>query len=186
MGCLTPELNTLVLNADMQPLSWGPLSVWPWQDALVAVLQGRVRQVSSYDVEVHSVRQSFKVPSVVALKDYHRRKKVSFTRYHVFLRDSFSCQYCNKRFETPELTFDHVLPKSRGGTTCLTNIVTCCAKHNLQKGSKTLRESGLNLARKPFQPSPSQLDAIARRIMPQEKLHETWLDYLYWDSALEP
>src|ERR1700720_2713999 len=82
-----PNLQTLVLNADMQPLSWGPLSVWSWQDALVAVLQDRVNPVINYDVEVHSTRQSFAIPSVVALKRFHKRRKVAFTRYNVFLRD---------------------------------------------------------------------------------------------------
>ena len=88
-----PNLQTLVINADMQPFSWGPLSVWSWQDALVAVLQERVIPVINYDVEVHSTRRAFQIPSVVALKRFHKRRKVAFTRYHVFLRDRFSCQY---------------------------------------------------------------------------------------------
>ena len=90
---------------------------------LVAVLQGRVTEISCYEAEVRSVNQTFNVPSVVALKSYHKRRRISFTRYHVFLRDSFSCQYCCRRMETTQLTFDHVVPKSRGGTTCWENIV---------------------------------------------------------------
>ena len=93
---MTPNLSglrTLVLNADMQPLSWAPLSVWSWEDAFVAVHQDRVVQVKTYeDVRVHSATDSFEVPAVVALKSYRRRKKVAFTRYHVFLRDEFTCQ----------------------------------------------------------------------------------------------
>ena len=188
MGYHSPNVQnlcTLVLNADMQPLSWSPLSVWPWQDALVAVLQGRVTEVSCYDAEVRSVNQTFNVPSVVALKSYHKRRRISFTRYHVFMRDSFSCQYCGRRMETTQLTFDHVVPKSRGGTTCWENIVTCCSRHNLQKGNKSLKESGLTLMRRPFEPTPMQLDSIARKQPAPDHLHETWLDYLYWDSALE-
>ncbi len=61
------NLQTLVLNADMQPLSWGPLSVWSWQDALVAVLQDRVNRIVDYEVEAHSASQSFAIHSVVAL-----------------------------------------------------------------------------------------------------------------------
>lgn len=180
------NLKTLVLNADMQPLSWGPLSVWPWQDALVAVLQDRVHQVCAYDIEVHSSRDTFKIPSVVALKDYHRRKKVSFTRYHVFLRDGFRCQYCGKLFDSRDLTFDHVIPRSKGGSTCWTNIVTCCNADNLRKGSKSIRESGLTLLRKPFEPTPYQLDMAAKRCGDlKDGLHETWLDFLYWDMTLE-
>ncbi len=185
MGQALANLQTLVLNADMQPLSWGPLSVWPWQDAMVAVLQGRVQQISTYDIEIHSVSKSYSVPSVVALKTYHKRKRVSFTRYHVFLRDRFSCQYCGRPFSARELTFDHVVPRAKGGTTTWTNIVTCCAHHNLLKGSRSLKESGLALTRRPFEPSPFELDEIARQQTARESLHKTWLDYLYWDATLE-
>lgn len=185
MGHMHANLQTLVLNADMQPLSWGPLSVWPWQDALVAVLQDRVLQVSTYDVEVRSVSEIFAVPSVVALKHYHKRKRVSFTRYHVFLRDRFCCQYCGQPFSPKELTFDHIVPRSKGGMTTWTNIVTSCSQHNLQKGSRSLRESGLSLIRRPFEPSPFELDEIARQQTEMKTLHKTWLDYLYWDTALE-
>lgn len=180
------NLQTLVLNADMQPISWGPLSVWSWQDALVAVLQDRVSTVINYDVEVRSASRTFKVPSVVALKQYHRRKRVAFTRYHVFLRDAFRCQYCQEELSAKELTFDHVVPRCRGGVTSWSNVVTCCQRDNLRKGSQSLRDSGMTLSRRPFEPTPRQVDAAARRFAPREALHKTWLDFLYWDADLEP
>ena len=179
------SLRTLVLNADMQPLSWGPLSVWSWQDALVAVLQDRVTAVCNYEIEVRSASQSFRVPSVVALKRYHKRKHVAFTRYHVFLRDGFRCQYCGEALEAKELTFDHIVPRCRGGTTCWANVVTSCQRDNLFKGSRSLKESGLKLLRKPFEPTPHQIDECAKRHASKDDLHETWMDFLYWDVALE-
>lgn len=180
-------LRTLVLNADMQPLSWAPLSVWTWQDALVAVLQERVIQVKTYDdVRIRAASRSFPVPSVVALKGYRKRYAVAFTRYHVFLRDEFRCQYCGQQFPAKKLTFDHVVPKSRGGRSDWTNIVACCATDNLRKGSKTVKQAGMRLLRKPFAPTPFELDAIARRIPRiHGELHNTWLDFLYWDTELE-
>ncbi len=100
MNAQVANLRTLVLNADMQPVSWAPLSIWSWQDALVALIKGRVYPVANYeDVEVRSASRSFQVPSVVALKDYHRRKTIAFTRYHVFLRDEFTCQYCGTEID---------------------------------------------------------------------------------------
>lgn len=181
------NLRTLVLNADLQPLSWAPLSVWSWQQALVAVLQERVTQLKSYDdVHVHSARHSFEVPAVVALKRYRKRKKVSFTRYHVFLRDEFTCQYCGGRFDAKELTFDHVIPRSRSGRTRWDNIVTACGPDNLRKGNKTPKEAGMRLMRAPFEPTPRHLDAAARRLpWAKSDLHQTWLDFLYWGSELE-
>lgn len=180
-------LRTLVLNADMQPLSYAPLSVWSWQDAFVAVHQERVIQIRAYeDVEIHSATESFQVPSVVALKSYRKRKRVTFTRYHVFLRDEFRCQYCGDQFPAKELTFDHVQPRSKGGLTTWENIATACAKDNLRKANKTPEQARMKLLRKPFKPSVHQLDATARKVpFRRGELHNSWLDYLYWDAELE-
>ena len=187
---MTPALadrRTLVLNADMQPLSWAPLSVWSWQDAMVAVLQDRVIQIKTYDdVFVRTASRAYEVPAVVALKGYRRRQAVAFTRYHVFLRDEFRCQYCGERFSAKRLTFDHVVPKSRGGKSTWSNIVACCSADNIRKGDKTLAQAGMRLLRRPYEPSPYDLDAIARRIpWVNGELHRTWLDFLYWDAELD-
>lgn len=181
------DRRTLVLNADMQPLSWAPLSVWSWQDALVAVLQDRVIQVKSYeDVRVKTSTAIFEVPAVVALKSYRKRSGVAFTRYNVFLRDEFRCQYCGAHHSAKKLTFDHVIPKSKGGKSEWCNIVSCCSADNIRKGNKTLKQAGMVLRRKPFEPTPFELDAIARRIPSVHgELHKTWLDFLYWDAELE-
>lgn len=187
MSSAVSNLRTLVLNADMQPLSWAPLSVWNWQEAFVAVLQGRVTQLRSYDdVRIHSATRAFEVPAVVALKSYRKRKRVAFTRYHLFLRDEFRCQYCGQRHDAKDLTFDHVIPRSKGGLTEWSNIVASCSADNLRKGSRTPVQAGMRLLRQPVEPSPMQLDAAARR-MPwaKDELHQTWLDFLYWDSELQ-
>ena len=106
----------LVLNADYKPLSYFPLSVWPWQEAVKAVFLDRVETVSAYDHTVRSPSFEMRLPSVIALRSYiPLNKRPAFTRFNVFLRDRFSCQYCGLRFETRDLTFDHVIPRSRGG-----------------------------------------------------------------------
>lgn len=181
------NLRTLVVNADMQPLSWAPLSVWNWQDALVAVVQERVIQVKSYaDVHVHSASRAFEVPAVVALKNYRTRSKVAFTRYNLFLRDGFRCQYCGNTYSTKELTFDHVVPRSKGGRSEWTNIVAACSADNLRKADRTVAQAGLKLIRAPYEPTPHQLDKAARQApFINGELHETWHDFLYWDSELE-
>lgn len=187
MNASVANLRTLVLNADLQPLSWAPLSIWNWQDAFVAVIQERVMQIKTYDgIVVRSASQTFEVPSVVALKSYRRRKKVAFTRYHLFLRDEFNCQYCGQNFHPKDLTFDHVIPRSRGGLAAWDNIVACCNADNLRKGNLTPAQAGMRLKRQPFEPSPYQLDTIGRRIpVCKDDLHQTWMDFLYWDSELE-
>src|SRR6202451_1520049 len=98
----------LVLNADFRPLSYFPLSLWSWQDTIKAVFLERVHILEEYDREVHSPSLAMKLPSVVSLKTYVRpARNPAFTRFNLFLRDSFECQYCGYE---QDLTFDHVLP----------------------------------------------------------------------------
>ena len=86
----------LVLNADYRPLSYFPLSVWPWQDAIKAAFLDRVAIVAEYDAVVHSPSISMRLPSVVVLRDYVKPARYpAFTRFNLFLRDRFSCQYCS-------------------------------------------------------------------------------------------
>ena len=78
----------LVLNADFRPLSYFPLSLWSWQDAVKAVFLERVSIISEYDREVHSPSFRMKLPSVIALKEYIASSRYpAFTRFNVFLRD---------------------------------------------------------------------------------------------------
>ena len=173
----------LVLNADHRPLSYFPLSLISWQEAVKAVFLERVNIVSHYDHMVHSPSFAMRLPSVVSLKKYVKpARRPAFTRFNVFLRDSFACQYCG---DGDELTFDHLIPRSRGGRTVWENVVTSCAACNLEKGGRTPRESGMHPAIDPYAPSVANLQKNGRKF-PPNYLHESWRDYLYWDSVLEP
>ncbi|NKD45288.1 HNH endonuclease [Haematospirillum jordaniae] len=175
----------LVLNADFRPLSYFPLSLWSWQDAVRAVFLGRVNVISEYDRVVRSPSVEFRLPSVIALKDYAPpARNPAFTRFNVFLRDQFRCQYCGRRLPTHDLTFDHVIPRSRGGRTNWINVVAACGCCNLRKANRTPSEAYMPLIREPFRPSSHQLRDIGR-VFPHNWLHESWRDYLYWDSELE-
>tara|TARA_B100001121_G_scaffold306049_1_gene324852 strand:- start:293 stop:859 length:567 start_codon:yes stop_codon:yes gene_type:complete len=175
----------LVLNADYQPLSYYPLSTWSWKNALKAVFLNRVNVVSEYNQIVRSPSVSFKLPSVVSLKDYiPLPEKAAFTRFNVFLRDKFTCQYCHNNFKVEELTFDHVIPRSKGGKTQWQNVVTSCRFCNTQKGNKSLQKIGVKLKKNPSIPSNYELKEIGR-MFPPNFLHKSWSDFLYWDSELE-
>jgi 5-methylcytosine-specific restriction endonuclease McrA len=172
----------LVLNADYRPLSYYPLSLWPWQEAVKAVWLERVQIVAEYEDYVHSPSTAIKIPSVVVLKDYVKpQKRVAFTRFNLFLRDEFSCQYCGAK---GDLTFDHVVPRAKGGVTSWENVVAACSKCNLRKGSRSLKHSGLSLRQPPRQPGAEELRNRGRKFPPNH-LHESWMDFLYWDSELE-
>ncbi len=172
----------LVLNADFRPLSYYPLSLWSWQETIKAVFLGRVDVVSTYDKTIRSPSFEMKLPSVVSLKHYIAQDRPpAFTRFNLFLRDAFCCQYCGS---PDDLTFDHVTPRSRGGRTTWENIVTACARCNLTKGGRTPREAAMIPRSRPRRPSMYELQEHGRRFPPGH-LHQSWLDYLYWDIELE-
>lgn len=175
----------LVLNADYRPLSYLPLSLWSWQEAVKAVFLGRVSVISEYDETIRSPSFDMKLPSVIALREYVTQQRwPAFTRFNVFLRDGFSCQYCGINLPASELTFDHVVPRARGGLTTWENVVTACAPCNLAKGHKPLSRSGMSLMRPTYRPTAHQLQETGRSF-PPNYLHESWRDFLYWDTELD-
>jgi len=172
----------LVLNADYRPLSYYPLSLWSWQDAVKAKYLDRVDIVAEYDECVHSPTISLRIPSVVVLKDYVKpQKRVAFTRFNLFLRDEFCCQYCGAK---GDLTFDHVVPRASGGVTSWQNVVAACSPCNLRKGSRSLKQSGYSLRKTPRQPASEELRNMGRKFPPGH-LHDSWMDFLYWDAELQ-
>jgi 5-methylcytosine-specific restriction endonuclease McrA len=173
----------LVLNADFRPLSYYPLSLWSWQDTVKAVFLDRVNIVSEYDIFVRSVNFEMRLPSVVSLKTYVKPALYpAFTRFNVFLRDRFTCQYCGDR---SDLTFDHLIPRSRGGLTRWDNVVTACAPCNLAKSNEMPEVCGMIPMQEPYRPTVFELHRNGR-LFPPNYLHDSWLDYLYWDTELEP
>ena len=172
----------LVLNADFRPLSYYPLSLWCWQDAVKSVFLERVSIVSNYNRKIRSPSFEMSLPSVIALKSFIKpSENPNFTRFNVFLRDKFECQYCGSG---NELTFDHLLPRSRGGKTDWNNVVTACSSCNVRKGGRFLNQSEMTLSQKPYQPSTEDLHRNGKNF-PPNFLHKSWMDYLYWDVELE-
>lgn len=172
----------LVLNADFRPLSYYPLSLWPWQEAVKAAVLDRVNIIAEYDEVVHSPSMEMRIPSVVVLKDFIKpQRRVAFTRFNLFLRDEFRCQYCGSR---GDLTFDHVVPRAAGGITSWENVVAACSPCNLCKGSRALHRSGLSLRKPPRQPGAEELRNMGRKFPPGH-LHDSWMDFLYWDAELD-
>jgi 5-methylcytosine-specific restriction endonuclease McrA len=173
------ENRTLVLSQGYEPLK-----VIPWERAITLLFLGKIEVIEEYDHDVRSTSLIIKMPAVVRLISAFRRhkKKVKFSRINIFGRDKYKCQYCGEKGKISSLTYDHVLPKSRGGKTTWKNIVTCCEPCNSKKGSKLPQEAGMRLRKQPVQPSwlPSMTITIKKEYAPS-----AWASYLYWTSELE-
>lgn len=168
----------LILNADFQPVDYFPLSTLAWQDAVKAVVKGSHAIVEEYDIPVRSPRIEMRLPSVLALRAYQPpAKRVAFTRLNLFLRDRFRCQYCGDEDRAGGLTYDHVIPRSKGGTTCWGNIVAACEPCNTRKDNHHHVPMKV-----PREPTPSELAALKRRFPPVYRIPDTWLAYLSFDA----
>ena len=173
----------LILNADYRPLSYFPLSLWPWQEAIKAVYLKRVNVAAEYEEVVRSEKLTLSLPSVIVLKNYVvPTKTVPFTRATLFLRDEFTCQYCG--YKGKDLTFDHVVPKSRGGKTRWDNVVAACQSCNLRKAAKTTSQAGFKLKKAPTKPSPEVLLNKGKKFPPSD-MHKSWTDFLYFEKDFD-
>ena len=173
----------LILNADYRPLSYFPLSLWPWQEAIKAVYLKRVNVAAEYEEVVRSEKLTLPLPSVIVLKNYVvPTKAVPFTRATLFLRDEFTCQYCG--YKGKDLTFDHVVPKSRGGKTRWDNVVAACQSCNLRKAAKTTSQAGFKLKKVPTKPSPEVLLNKGKKFPPSD-IHKSWNDFLYFEKDFD-
>ena len=173
----------LILNADYRPLSYFPLSLWPWQEAIKAVYLKRVNVAAEYEEVVRSEKLTLPLPSVIVLKNYVvPTKAVPFTRATLFLRDEFTCQYCG--YKGKDLTFDHVVPKSRGGKTRWDNVVAACQSCNLRKAAKTTSQAGFKLKKLPTKPSSEVLLNKGKKFPPSD-MHKSWSDFLYFEKDFD-
>ena len=170
--------QVLLLN-----ITYEPLKVINWKKAITLLLLGKVEVLEEYGREVHSVSFTLRLPSVVRLLRLVKRPKspVKFSRQNIYARDKYRCQYCGKRFPNDEFTYDHVIPKSRGGKTEWENIVTCCVFCNRKKGGRTPNEARMKLIRKPARPKWLPVLKITIGV---NEVPKSWRDYLYWNVEL--
>ncbi len=173
----------LVLNADFRPLSYYPLSLWPWQEVIKAVFLDRVDVVSTYDngrplallrnaAAERGVAEAVCGPGPLA--GLHPLQPVPARRLHLPVL----------RLAGDDLTFDHVVPRSRGGRTTWENIVTACAPCNLAQG-RPHAARGAHDPRHQAAAARPCTTCRSRAAASPNHLHASWLDYLYWDIELE-
>ena len=167
--------QVLLLNADAQPVSYLPLSAIQWQDAITYLWLDKVTVLEWYDDwMVRSDRWETRVPAVIMLKEmYRRRRQPRFSKHNLYIRDLYTCQYCNTPYSKSNLTLDHVLPLSKGGKTSWTNIVAACGPCNGRKGNKTHMQP----IKAPY--APSYYDLVnKRKQLDMHIAHPSWKAYL--------
>ncbi len=168
-------MSTLMLNADGAPVSWLPLSIISWQESIKYLTLEKATVLEWYDDWiVHSQRWETKVPSVMILKEYEKRKtSIRYSKHNVFLRDGYVCQYCGDDVSKKTATLDHVLPVSYGGKTTFENTVTACGPCNANKGN----DKKIVPKNKPYKPTYFQL-VDKRKKMAWDLPHPAWKNYL--------
>ena len=179
MTATTHDTRTLVLNQ-----SFEPIKVVSWQRALTLLTLGKVEVLQEYDWSVRTVTVVVKVPAVVRLLRAFRRRKqpVKFSRVNIYARDGYRCQYCGAKCTLDELTYDHVIPRSRGGRTTWENIVSCCYSCNAKKANRTPAEAKMLLRTTPTRPAwiPSVQIRVSNKSVP-----DAWRDYVYWAGEID-
>lgn len=175
-----PMESTLLLNA-----SYEPLRVLHWQKAITLLWREKVEVLEVHEQKIRGASSSIPLPSVVRLHSMIRLREkhrtVKFSRVNIFTRDGYSCQYCAKVFRPSELTFDHILPISRGGRKTWENIVAACWRCNSRKSGRTPKEAGMRLLKKPVRPRWTEVVAVTSDI---RGAPESWRDYLEWNTKV--
>jgi 5-methylcytosine-specific restriction endonuclease McrA len=161
-----------------------PLKVISWQRAITLYMLDKVDVVEEYDAKIRSVSYVVSVPAVVRLRAAFRRhvKPVKFSRVNIYARDNHRCQYCGTKCTIAELTYDHVVPRSRGGATSWDNIVSCCYTCNAKKANRTPVEAKMRLLATPVR--PTWMPAVQIRVS-AKSVPDAWRDYVYWTGEID-
>lgn len=181
-------MDVLVLDSTYQPISRVS-----WQTAFGWLFEGKVEVIEEYaDRVVRTACEVFAVPSIVRfvkkVSNAFRKRGVRFNRRNLYIRDQGQCQYCQRKVSTHEFTYDHVIPRKQGGTTCWENIVVACVPCNRQKADRTPQQAKMYLKKVPGKPKYLP-DSHGLPLAWNIGMPESWKDWLgsvsYWTDKLE-
>lgn len=160
--------KVLVLNA-----SYEPLNITNWKRAVILLIKGKAEQLEHNNTYIY---QAFPLPSVIRLRYYVKvpYKDIPLTRRNIFERDKNTCQYCS--YKGDQLTLDHIIPRSRGGSDSWENLVAACVRCNIKKGNRTPKEAQMPLHKQPRKPYSSLHFEIAK--FTRDNLNHEWRKYV--------
>ncbi|MDQ6942398.1 MAG: HNH endonuclease [Candidatus Eremiobacteraeota bacterium] len=162
--------DVLLLN-----FTYEPLGIVDLARAVRLLFARKVEVVHRGDRDIRTTSIAFPLPSVVRMLYYVRRarKRVALTKKNVLLRDDYTCVYCGTRGSSHDMTVDHVVPRSRGGSSAWENLVACCSACNARKRDRTPAEARMPLRRAPREPRCIPWLVVRRNTAPDE-----WGKYL--------
>lgn len=166
-----PLRSVLVLNT-----TYEPLNIVSLQRAVVLLLKEKAEVIEAAGSKLRAAHFSMEWPLVIRLVVYvpiPKRLPLPLSRRTVLARDMYRCQYCGIHASKRELTIDHVVPRSKGGTTVWENVVSACGPCNRRKGDRPLEQSGMVLRTKPVRPR-----YIAIVLLGEANAHQAWRKYL--------
>lgn len=167
------KIPVLVLNS-----SYEPITVVTARRALTQIIKGVAVPEVMTSTLVHNC---FYLPTVIRMREFkkfpHRRPQA--TRKNIFRRDGGKCMYCGRMAPKVTLELEHIIPKSRGGTSAWENLVASCRECNQKKGDRLPEEANMKLIRRPLPISIHTNKYLLREIgasVPE------WKEYLWHDS----
>ena len=165
--------DPLILRLDVsgRPQRW-----IPWRDAVILDAREMIawtagaRTFTFYGGinRLRGCRSQVSVNSIIAVKGYSRdagdeRLVPPLSNRELFLRDDHLCMYCGRELSAHHLTRDHLVPLSRGGADCWSNVVAACRGCNHAKGSRTPDEAGMSLLAVPYVPNRAEYLVLSNR-----------------------
>ena len=164
--------NFTVLKLDS---AFKPIEIIGWEEAFLLTWLNKAWAAEYSDKWVHSAKKAFQIPSVIVLFKYIDEKFFTLpcTRKNILIRDENRCQYCAKRFREGQLTLDHVIPRSKGGSSRWTNVVAACKPCNQEKRDYLVENAPVSLIRRPTRPTYRSI--IKKRI---GAANLRWKEYL--------
>ena len=166
-GYMKKKNDVLVLNR-----AYIPIQIIEWQRAMSLLIQDAARPLDRnldvYDFDtwlsfsslnedypkISTIRYKIALPEIVVLRKYDKLpiRDVKYSRMSLFERDRYTCCFCNQKFPKLQLTVDHILPRSKGGTTSWMNTITSCKPCNSLKADRTPEQAHMKMHFKPKKP----------------------------------
>lgn len=143
--------RVILLNSD-----YSFLNVINWKRAIRLMVKGKVEIVKASERVISNAERTVeitvpKVLRLMALVKSVYKNRVPFSKKNVFVRDDFTCAYCGRTDR--RLTIDHIIPKSKGGTSSFENCVASCKPCNNKKNNRTPRGANMSLLCRPHTPT---------------------------------